>query len=42
MGIFYYFHSVALAEDLPGLEKEMTKEEFYLEADKGYLQVHYY
>ncbi|KAF2894800.1 hypothetical protein ILUMI_11373 [Ignelater luminosus] len=38
MGIFYYFHSVALAEDLPGLNKEMSPEEFYLEVDKGYMQ----
>ncbi|KAK5647468.1 hypothetical protein RI129_002360 [Pyrocoelia pectoralis] len=41
MGIFYYIRSVALFEDLPGLEEEdklHSIEKFYADADKGYLQ----
>lgn len=41
MGIFYYVHSVALAEDLPGLgEEEHVKDinEFYNNVDRGYDQ----
>lgn len=40
MGIFYYIHSVALAEDLPGLEEGFaTSEEFYAHVNRGYNQV---
>lgn len=41
MGIFYYFHSVALAEDLPEIseEAEHNIEKFYAEIDRGYTQV---
>lgn len=42
MGIFYYFHAVALAEDLPGLEEEeghLDLTEFYAKVDRGYTQV---
>ncbi|KAK4885490.1 hypothetical protein RN001_001761 [Aquatica leii] len=39
MGIFYYFRSVALFEDIPGLpEKVKSLEDFYMAADKGYTQ----
>ncbi|PSN57536.1 Ribonuclease kappa-B [Blattella germanica] len=41
MGIFYYVRSIALAEDLPGIEEEggfKTVEEFYQVADRGYVQ----
>ncbi|XP_063241444.1 ribonuclease kappa-like [Bacillus rossius redtenbacheri] len=40
MGIFYYVRSVALAEDLPGLEEEHfhTINDFYAKADLGYTQ----
>ncbi|CAH0550995.1 unnamed protein product [Brassicogethes aeneus] len=44
MGIFYYFHSVALAEDLPEFEQPDTKnvdeylKAFYADIDKGYTQ----
>nr|CAD7590150.1 unnamed protein product [Timema genevievae] len=39
MGIFYYVKSVALAEDLPGLEEKFnTADEFYAKADVGYTQ----
>ncbi|XP_046999173.1 ribonuclease kappa-B [Schistocerca americana] len=39
MGIFYYVRSVALADDLPGVEKEFENlSEFYAAADAGYLQ----
>ncbi|XP_065167079.1 ribonuclease kappa [Atheta coriaria] len=39
MGIFYYIHSVALAEDLPGLEEGFaTSEEFYAHVNRGYNQ----
>nr|CAD7456133.1 unnamed protein product [Timema tahoe] len=39
MGIFYYVKSVALAEDLPGLEENFkTADEFYAKADVGYTQ----
>nr|CAD7199182.1 unnamed protein product [Timema douglasi] len=42
MGIFYYVKSVALAEDLPGLEENFkTADEFYAKADIGYTQVKY-
>lgn len=42
MGIFYFVHSVALAEDLPMSETEALTsiDEFYNDADKQYLQVH--
>jgi ribonuclease kappa len=42
MGIFYYVHSVALAEDLPGVEEPHTPndlDEFYANIDRGYTQV---
>lgn len=39
MGIFYYVRSVALADDLPGVEKEFENlNEFYTAADAGYTQ----
>jgi ribonuclease kappa len=41
MGIFYYVHSVALAEDLPGVEEPHTPndlDEFYANIDRGYTQ----
>jgi hypothetical protein len=41
MGIFYYVKSIALSEDLPGMEEggfEST-DEFYKIADRGYVQV---
>ncbi|RZC35263.1 hypothetical protein BDFB_005602 [Asbolus verrucosus] len=41
MGIFYYFHAVALAEDLPEIELPTSKEhihDFYVEIDRGYTQ----
>lgn len=40
MGVFYYVRSVALAEDLPGIEgpfEDATA--FYAAADRGYTQV---
>ena len=40
MGIFYYVRSVALVEDLPLEEENITNaEDFYAEADRGYSQV---
>lgn len=41
MGIFYHFHAVALAEDLPQLteEAEHDIDKFYAEIDRGYTQV---
>jgi hypothetical protein len=41
MGIFYYVRSVALSEDLPGVEEGSfeSPEEFYKIADRGYVQV---
>lgn len=42
MGIFYYFHSVALAEDLPEVEAPTTVaglDKFYSEVDRGFTQV---
>jgi hypothetical protein len=41
MGIFYYVKSIALAEDLPGVEEGgfESPEEFYKIADRGYVQV---
>lgn len=41
MGIFYYFHAVALAEDLPEVseEGEHNIDKFYAEIDRGYTQV---
>jgi len=40
MGIFYYVRSVALVEDVPGMEEVhlTTLDAFYKEADKGYTQ----
>lgn len=38
MGVFYHFHAVALAEDLPEVHSENI-EEFYAEIDRGYTQV---
>lgn len=40
MGVFYHFHAVALAEDLPSLPEQVTNlEDFYAEVDRGYTQV---
>lgn len=40
MGIFYYVRSVALAEDLPLEEKEITDiNEFYAEVETAYTRV---
>lgn len=40
MGIFYYFHSVALAEDIPEPELNLTDiKAFYADVDRGYQQV---
>jgi hypothetical protein len=42
MGIFYYVKSIALSEDLPGVEREGGFEkagDFYDIADRGYVQV---
>jgi hypothetical protein len=41
MGIFYYVKSIALSEDLPGVEEGGFEkpEEFYKIADRGYVQV---
>jgi hypothetical protein len=42
MGIFYYVKSIALSEDLPGVEREGgfdSPEQFYNIADTGYIQV---
>lgn len=41
MGIFYYIHAVALAEDLPHVseENEHDIDKFYAEIDRGYTQV---
>lgn len=40
MGIFYYFHSVALAEDLPEVELDIKNlNKFYSDIDRGYSQV---
>lgn len=40
MGVFYYIRSVALAEDVPGLERHFDSlEAFYAAADAGYTQV---
>lgn len=44
MGVFYYFHAVALAEDLPEFEIESNSteeymKEFYSKVDSGYTQV---
>ena len=40
MGVFYYVGSVGLAEDLAAMEENFaTADEFYTEADKGYMQV---
>jgi len=41
MGIFYYVRSIALSEDLPGVEEGGFKsaDDFYEIADRGYLQV---
>lgn len=42
MGIFYYVHSVALAEDLPGLNETYTDiNAFYNDVDRGYTQVNF-
>lgn len=42
MGLFYHVHSLALSEDLPGLEHEhdheIPKEDFYAIVDRGYAQ----
>ena len=42
MGVFYYIGSVALFEDIPGLETEEEKlhslDEFYKKAEEGYVQ----
>lgn len=41
MGVFYYIRSVALAEDVPGIDGSFeTLEEFYSAADAGYTQVY--
>jgi hypothetical protein len=42
MGIFYYVKSIALSEDLPGVDREggfESPEEFLRIADRGYVQV---
>jgi hypothetical protein len=41
MGIFYYVKSIALSEDLPGVEEGgfESPQEFYRIADRGYVQV---
>lgn len=38
MGVFYYVESVALAEDVPKVEKYTTKEDFYSKMTAGYQQ----
>lgn len=38
MGVFYYFHSVALIEDLPLEEHYHSASDFYAAADKAYQQ----
>lgn len=39
MGVFFYIRSVALVEDLPMGEKNFTTlDDFYKEADRGYMQ----
>ncbi|XP_014483386.1 PREDICTED: ribonuclease kappa [Dinoponera quadriceps] len=38
MGIFFYFRSVALVEDLPLPENITSLEHFYKMADRGYMQ----
>jgi len=41
MGIFYYVRSIALSEDLPGVEEGgfESPDHFYKIADRGYVQV---
>ena len=39
MGVFFYTHSVALAEDLSIGDNHTTIEEFYAEVDTSYQQV---
>jgi hypothetical protein len=41
MGIFFYVKSIALSEDIPGLEEGHfeSPDEFYKIADRGYEQV---
>lgn len=40
MGVFYYVHAVALAEDLPDIHEEYNSlEAFYTVVDRGYEQV---
>lgn len=41
MGVFYYVKSIALSEDLPGVEEGgfESPQEFYKIADRGYEQV---
>lgn len=40
MGVFYHFHAVALAEDLPPLPEHVTDlDAFYATVDRGYTQV---
>jgi hypothetical protein len=41
MGIFYYVKSIALSEDLPGVEEGgfESPQQFYSIADRGYVQV---
>ncbi len=40
MGFFYQIHSLALSEDLPGLERVFTDDdEFYAVTNSGYSKV---
>lgn len=42
MGVFYYVHAVALAEDIPEVEKPHNASDldrFYSDVDRGYTQV---
>ena len=40
MGIFYYVRSIALSEDIPGIEEPFENAKEFLDAaDRGYVQV---
>jgi hypothetical protein len=40
MGFFYTFHSLALSEDLPGIERSFSNaDDFHREAEAGYTKV---
>ena len=45
MGIFYYVHAVALAEDLPEARHPHDPDslkDFYTDIDRGYTQVRFF